>query len=434
MDITPSGNLRIVFTGPLRLVLAEPGNWAPIPRERLAQAIADLAAEGHFRLRAAEEDQSAIDLFKLKGTSESPYPLDMVQSVDLPPDAVADRLLPLLKPMTGRGSPFVRVMLKAAVLRIFANGYGAVVFAVELIARRDVDADAYIAFLAQRFDFMGPANEKLRAQCLEAVQGMIRASCAAIITRCGLSDGALDGKVHFLGLFYVVAAEWDPSTAEELRLDPRLRPMLQPEAGDDLVNQSPFRSELVLYTSGFHMYVWNSRVTANPTPRAIALVAFAALMNILWDQMEVIMRAAEEKLRTKKIFLRERTDTDERVEILYRKVMVLSLSWRRDFSAFRDQIDRRWKVGEMKDYCLLLLAELEAQSDRQWRMLVGGILLFIAVASLVSIVADGLQVAERWGLISAREAPAVSKPPPARAAPPPAGPSAPAKPGRPGGN
>jgi hypothetical protein len=390
MDIRPDGALRIVLSGPLRLTKAKLGQWRPLEPRSIKHAAARLDSSGLFTVRSRSEDVSALNIFQLAGTSVSPYPLELAEALDLDPLTASAALRPLFAPFTTRSSPFSSAKFVGAVLRLFGNGYATAVFTVDLVPRRQLESGKYLEYLAHRFDYAGADSIALRSKAMLAGQALISPVCRALVEECGLPCSSVDGQLPFLSVFYVAAADWDPNTHEDLRLTPILRPMLQPEANDTFVNQSSSSKEFVIYTSGFHMYIWNRRVTKSPKERTIALVSFLGLMNIIYDQLNFARTEVLEILTHGRIPLFKHSDLDEKLEIIYSQVMTTSVSWRRDISSFRDQIDRRWRMAEMKNYCFTLIKELEARSARKRRKWITLFVILFSVAQLVSVLADAV--------------------------------------------
>lgn len=396
MDIAPSGSVTIVFSGPFRFTKAKLGEWIAGDITTIQAAILELSSRGHFSVRSADDDRSALAIFRLAGTNDSPFPLELISALDIPPDLLRNEISQITKPFVRRSGPFTSAKVVAAVIRLFANGHGAVVISVQFSARRGIDTDTYLDSLATMFAFDRPLAVQLRASMNDLATRIVTRTCRDIAA---VSRGpTVDGTVKFVTMFYVMSGEWDSRTHEELRLTPRLRPILQPQCSDTLRNQSSSCEEIVIYTSGFHVYVWNRTQSPDYWHRTIALVSFLNLINILWEELDFVKNEVIRMLSTK-VPLNARSDLDEHLDVIYSQIMVSSTNWRMDFKSFRDEIDRRWGVHEFKDYCFSLIREFEARSSRRRQRFATWMLALIAVLQLISVIQDGHELTDRYATV-----------------------------------
>jgi hypothetical protein len=398
MEILPNGDLRIVFSGPFRLVKMSLGKWTVLDVADV-RASASLAEQfGHFSVRDPANDQSALTVFDLAGTSALPFPIELIVALDLPLPWFQTQLAPHMKPLLASAGPFSGFRVAAGVVRLFRNGFGSVVFTVDLKARNGVNDKTYLEFLQSRLAGSSPTLVELKNRVRAIVQQRLSEVCTAVARFSVIDENQIDGEIHFLSTFHVFSADWDDTVDPDLCLAGSLRSLLEPEPGEPLANQSNTAREFVMFTSGFHIYVWNRRHAVDHTSRIIALVSFLTLMNILWAELDSVKNTVMEMIETKRVPLFAPTDLDERLEILYSQIMVSSVSWRRDSSSFRDQVDRRWRISELKDYCFSLIAALEARSARRRSIIFGGILAFVTIAQIFSVIEDGWQLYDRvWG-------------------------------------
>jgi hypothetical protein len=394
-EITPNGDVRIVFAGPLRVLKFDLVKPARLDAAKVRIQARALEVSGDLKVRAPELDSSAQTVFNLAGTKDSLFPLGLIDAFELPINDISAKIRPAALQFVGKHSPFKSFETVAAVLRLFENGYGAVILTIDFrVAPEDRTAET-VAFLAQYFAHDSGACIALRAAAIDALNGVVPQLCRKL-TVSAADRQALEGKVRFLSTFYVLSGAWDSRGAAPLTLQRPLHAIVQPDANDSLPNQSNSNIEFVSFTSGFHLYVWNRNDAIDHLQRSISLVSFLNLMNILYAEIDDIKDDIATRLKTGRTPWFAPTDLDEKLEIMYGQIMVSSASWRRDFSSFRDEINRRWRLSEAKQFCITLIAALEARSARKRALFLGVLIALFTLMQVVSVIEDGAQLLDRY--------------------------------------
>lgn len=395
MELAPDDSFRVVFAGPINVMRGKLSAQTKLNAHSILDAARHLELRGLLTIRSRANDHSAQSIFDLAGTSQSLFPLGLIGAFELPTEPVRASLSPFIdKEYLGADSPFAACEVAAVVLRVFENGYGAITLTLEFINRPGLAAGTLSKYVSEHFAYQSSKSVALRQGSLQVLNDLVPTVLGKLIVPRKKSHW--DGQIRFLSTMFVMSAAWSETLPHALRLPLSLRRILQPEAADDLTNQSNSDEEYIAFTSGFHIYVWNRNANPDFVQRIISLASFLNLMNILYFQIDDIKNELVEVLGKGKIPLLAPTDIDERLEVIYNQVMVSSASWRRDFSSFRDEIDRRWRLGELKQYCFSLIQTLEARSARKRTLAIGILLALISAAQLVSIVADGFQLSDRF--------------------------------------
>lgn len=394
IQLLPSGDMRIVFAGPLRILkfnLTRPGRLDPEGVRRVAR---EIEREGLFKIRATAQDKVAHTVFNLAGTKDSLFPLGLIDAFELPVASLSEQVRPHASRFVGKHSPFKSWEITAAVLRLFENGYGAVIVTIDFRVDAAAESEDTSAFLRQYFSFESELNISLR-ECVKATLNKTIPGLCRRLAKTTKGSPMVEGQVRFLSTFYVLSSEWSSAKLTSLAVPTAIRSMVQPEANDPLLSQSNSPSELICFTSGFHLYIWNRKETREYLPRAVSLVSFLNLMNILYGEIDDIKDEIAARLKSGRTPFFAPTDLDEKLEIMYGEIMVSSATWRRDFSSFRNEIDRRWLLGEAKRFCFTLIAALEARSARKRALVIGGLIALFTLTQIVSVIEDGAQLLDR---------------------------------------
>ena len=394
VELTPGGQVRVVYAGPIRVVAARLGRSVLLDKKKILARARSLEAAGRLTIRDPAQDAAAQQVFSLAGTTETLFPLGLIGAFDLPMQEFGEELHPFSSAIREKWPYYTDCKVSAALLRVFQNGHAAVVLTLDFTTSPTADAAQDVSAIGQSFAFDGAENAHLKTGALNALNKVVPELLQALVSGAA-PKSKFDGAVRFLSTFYVMSANWPAVEPHDVHLPSALRPLLQPEASDRLSNQSNNANEYVAFTSGFHMYVWNQRVQPDHLQRTISLVSFLNLMNILFVQIDDIKNSIVEVLVKRKTPFLAPTDIDERLEILYSQIMVSSSSWRRDFSSFRDEINRRWRLAETKQYCFNLIHALEARSARRRAVFIGALFGVISVAQLISIAEDLVQLLDR---------------------------------------
>lgn len=395
MEVLPSGDLRIVFAGPARLVETSLKKWLNLDGAAVQEPALAMVKRVGGRIREKEEDECAQGMFDLAGTTATLFPLERVVVLEMPSDAIEAAIAEDALRFVGGHSPFSSFKVAENIVRIFANGYATVALSIDFGCGKTTSAK-YIAYLRRAFAYDASEFGRLR----DAVLSALRAQALQISTEL-LSDALprkcrLVGEVPFLSTVYIFSGRWAEPKGRHIQLHEDLRIMIQPEAGEPLLSQSTSSRELIIYTSGFHIYIHNRNHGEMSDERRTTLICFLNLMNVLYDQLEYIKNVVKEKLKQRTRFYVP-TDIDERLEILYNQVMVAS-TWRRDIRSFTAQISRRWMLPELKEYCLALIAALEARSASKRKRYFTYFLAIVTLAQLVSVAEDWDQLARQHRL------------------------------------
>lgn len=420
MEILPTGNLRIVFAAATQLVDCGLEDLFEVRPNIIQHAARRMEAAGLLSFRTPEEDPSANTIFGLAGTTKFPFPVALEGTLDLPTGPLERALRPFAQAFLGEQSPFGSFAVRFAVLRVFGNGYGGVSMAVDFERVGDMSDDEYAAYLSRYFAYSAADQVAFRDNARAALNRLLPGVCETLLAEARLPAwrsakrawsanllrrlvrqppalrGAINARLSALSTLYVSAGDWRDCPDNVLHLDSRLRTMLQGEPGEAFVNQSPSHDELVIFSSGYHIYIYNKSIIQDSAQRAVGLTAFLNLMNMLYRQLSDIKDLIRDFLAENRTPWRVRSDIDEKIEVLYSQVMVSAPSWRRDFSSFADQVNRRWRLQELKQFCLTLFAAWEARSARRRAVVVTWVLGLIAATQIFSAAEDSHDLYDRY--------------------------------------